>query len=83
LPSGAVRGGPLGARLDSLRFSFGGFRLNCFGCRRAFAFDFLWRLGGLAFGGSRAGYCLFLIFEMICQISLTPRPSTAENGTGC
>src|SRR5579872_5395564 len=42
-----------------------------------------WRLGGHAFGGCRGGIYLFLIFEMTCQISLTPRPSLAENGTAC
>jgi hypothetical protein len=55
---------------------------GCNWSRSLRAFLLLWRLGGHTFGGGRGGYCLFLIFEMICQISLTPRPSMAENGTG-
>ncbi len=51
-------------------------------CRFAVAAGLLWLLGGRAFGGSRGVYWMFLIFEMVCQISLTPRPSMAENGTG-
>ena len=50
--------------------------------RFPFAVHVLWLLGGRTFGGSRGGYCCFLIFEIVCQISLTPRPSMAENAIG-
>ena len=84
----AVGRGPLragvGGSLFRRRFLLAFLRLyfTAIGLGFAFAFRLLWLLDGLAFGASRGGYCLFLIFEMICQVSLTPRPSTAENGTG-
>ena len=33
-------------------------------------------------GGFRGHYGLVVFFVIVCQISLTPRPSFAENGTG-